>query len=70
MGIRTARVVVVVNVNPDGSVKSEYIQTSAGISAIDYAALVAARQSTYSPKTVDCRPVLGTYLFEVTVSSQ
>ncbi len=31
--------------------------------AIDQAALRAARESTYSPKLVDCSPTTGDYLF-------
>ncbi len=31
--------------------------------AIDQAALRAARQSTYSPKLVNCSPTTGDYIF-------
>jgi hypothetical protein len=31
--------------------------------SLDQAALRAARQSTYSPKLEDCKPVTGSYLF-------
>ncbi|MBV8433654.1 MAG: energy transducer TonB, partial [Candidatus Eremiobacteraeota bacterium] len=33
--------------------------------AMDQAALRAARQSSYSPKLVNCQPVQGDYLFRV-----
>lgn len=61
-GISCYVVEVVVTVNPDGTVKNAVIQKGWGEGAND-AALTAARESTYRPKTVNCRPVEGTYLF-------
>jgi TonB family protein len=53
---------VLVTVNPDGTVKNAVVKKSWGVGA-DYAAITAARQSTYRPKTVNCQPVEGTYIF-------
>jgi hypothetical protein len=53
---------VLVTVNPDGTVKSAVLQKSLGFGA-DERALTDARQSNYQPKTVNCKPVEGTYLF-------
>lgn len=61
-GIVCKVVEVVVTVNPDGTVKSAVVQRSWGAGA-DAAALAAARNSKYIPKTVNCQPVTGTYIF-------
>jgi TonB family protein len=55
---------VLVTVNPDGTVKDAVIKsgTDYGSGANDNA-LFAARNSTYKPKTVNCLPVEGTYLY-------
>jgi TonB family protein len=52
-----------VTLAPNGSVVSVLISKSSGNAAIDKAVAVAARQSKYSPKLVNCQPVQGTYLF-------
>jgi TonB family protein len=62
--VGTARVAV--TVSPTGTMESARIVQSTGNFALDQAALMAARQSTYSPKVVDCQPVTGDYLFMVT----
>jgi hypothetical protein len=49
-------------VNPDGTVKSAVERGSWGTGA-DAAALTAARNSKYVPATVNCQPVMGTYIF-------
>jgi TonB family protein len=54
---------MLVTIAPNGSVVSVLISKSSGNAAIDKAVAVAARQSKYSPKLVNCRPVQGTYLF-------
>ncbi|HZV76461.1 MAG TPA: TonB family protein [Candidatus Babeliales bacterium] len=61
---RTADVKVAVE--PNGSVKTISIYRSSGYYAFDLAAARAARQSTYSPKLVDCKPAEGIYLFKAT----
>jgi TonB family protein len=61
-GITCLVVEVVVTVNSDGTVKSALMQRSWGAGA-DAAALAAARKSKYIPKTVNCQPVTGTYIF-------
>ena len=61
-GIACKVVEVLVTVNPAGTVKSAVVQRSWGAGA-DAAALTAARNSKYIPKTVNCQPVTGTYIF-------
>ena len=61
-GIACLVVEVVVTVNPDGTVKSAVERGSWGTGA-DAAALTAARNSKYVPATVNCQPVMGTYIF-------
>jgi TonB family protein len=64
LGIVSAKVIV--TLSPTGSVIGIKIAQSTGNMALDHAALVAARQSTYSPKIVNCEPVAGDYMFRVT----
>jgi TonB family protein len=61
LGAVTVEVEVVVG--PAGKVSRAWIYKSSGDTAIDGAALHAARESTYSPKLVNCRPTEGNYLF-------
>lgn len=58
--IGKVQVTVVVTIGPSGSLVNARIAQSAGAMAIDQAALSAARQSTYTPKIVNCQPVQGT----------
>jgi TonB family protein len=48
-----------------GAVRSATIAESSGNEFLDQAAVLAARQQTYSPQIVDCRPVGGSYLVAV-----
>jgi TonB family protein len=54
---------VLVTVNPDGAVKGAAVQKSSGVLAVDNAVVRAARASSYQPRTEDCGPVQGTYVF-------
>jgi TonB family protein len=63
IGIGPVTVQVEVTVGPSGNLVSASIYKSANNMAIDQAALRAARESTYSPKLVDCNAVQGQYLF-------
>lgn len=56
--------VVEVTVEPDGTIKSAKIWKSSGTPDGDRTALAAARNSTYSPATLNCKPVEGKYLFK------
>ena len=58
---------VLVTVNPDGTVKDAVVQRSWGRGFDDYA-LETARTSKYIPKTIDCKPVLGTYMYRVFIT--
>ncbi len=60
-----ATAIVHVIVAPNGTVGSDALTTSTGNPNLDAAALQAARQSTYSPKVVDCHAVPGDYFFKV-----
>jgi protein TonB len=53
--------VVVVTLTPAGTVAGARIERSTGYSALDNAAINAARLSTYTPAKVDGRPLGGTY---------
>ena len=53
---------MLVTVNPDGTVRSAVVRGSWGAGS-DNRALAAARDSTYVPATVNCKPVEGTYIF-------
>jgi TonB family protein len=51
-----------ITIGPSGNIQDAEISKSSGNDAIDQAALRAARQSTYSPKLVNCQPTTGSYL--------
>jgi len=55
-------------VEADGSARAS-IERSSGYLALDMAVLRAAKASTYEPKTVDCKPVEGTYIFRFSAFS-
>jgi TonB family protein len=57
LGIGPVVVYVQVTVNPDGSLAHAVIARSSNNSAIDSAALRAARQSLYSPRIVNCSAI-------------
>lgn len=64
---RMVTVKVLDTIAADGSLQSATISDGSGNVALDQASLSAARQSSYVPKYVDCKPVSGgTYLFSVT----
>lgn len=54
---------VTVTVSPNGKVSAAKVLRSSGTDAVDQAVVTAARQSTYSPKIVNCTPVEGSYIF-------
>lgn len=56
---------VKVDLEPTGTVRDATIAQSSGNEFLDEAALLAARQQTYSPQIVDCRPESGSYLLGV-----
>lgn len=58
--------VIEVTIAPSGALEEAHVVQSANNMALDQAALVAARQTIYSPKTVRCVPTTGVYLFKVT----
>lgn len=53
-------------IGPSGSLQNVRVMRSSGNSALDAAALDAARRSRFSPKVVNCAPVTGQYLFRIT----
>lgn len=55
--------IVDVTVGISGKPTDFTVSKSSGYADIDQATLRAARWSTYSPKMVDCNPVVGTYPF-------
>ncbi|HEY3676039.1 MAG TPA: M56 family metallopeptidase [Candidatus Tumulicola sp.] len=59
-----------VTVDADGRPASAKIVKSSGSATIDSAAVAAAMHSTYRAKTVNCKAVIGTYLFRVDVSKK
>ena len=63
LGLGAVTVEVEVTVGASGNLVSASVYKSSNNSAIDQAALRAARQSTYSPRLVDCNPTTGDYLF-------
>jgi TonB family protein len=63
LGLGAVTVEVEVTVGPSGNLVNANVYKSSSNMAIDQAALRAARQSTYSPKLVDCSPTTGNYLF-------
>jgi TonB family protein len=48
-----------------GTIRNAMIFESSGNELLDRAAVLAARQQTYSPQIVDCQPVGGSYLITV-----
>lgn len=63
LGLGPVTVLVQVTISATGSLQSAKIYQSSNNMSIDQSALSAARQSSYSPKIVNCKPVEGTYLF-------
>ena len=63
LGLGAVTVNVEVTVGPSGNLVTAKVYKSSGNMSIDQAALRAARQSTYSPKLVNCEPTTGDYLF-------
>jgi TonB family protein len=63
LGLGAVTVEVEVTVGPSGNLITAKVYKSSSNMAIDQAALRAARQSTYSPKLVECSPTQGDYLF-------
>ena len=61
---------VLVTIAPSGRVIHTTVLHSTGDSTLDNAVVVAARQSTYSPKQVSCNPVQGRYIFHVEFKPQ
>lgn len=56
-------VIITITVTAKAEVAGASIVQTSGTPIIDMAALLAARQSTYSPKIANCSPVAGTYMF-------
>lgn len=63
-------VIVKITLSASASVLDASVLQSSGNSSIDRAALSAARQSSYSPKIEDCKPVEGTYSFRANFDPQ
>lgn len=63
LGLGPVSVEVLVTIGASGSLLGAVIRTSSSNVAIDQAALRAARQSTYLPELVNCRPTDGTFMF-------
>jgi TonB family protein len=63
LGLGAVSVEVEVTVGPSGNLVSASVYKSSNNMSIDQAALRAARQSTYSPKLINCSPTTGNYLF-------
>lgn len=62
---RTTFVDLILVIGPTGNLKSVQLNKSSGNSALDAAAMDAARRSTFSPKVVNCNAVIGQYMFRV-----
>lgn len=62
-GLGAVTVLVRITLSPGASVMNASILQSSGNMSIDQSAMVAARQSSYAPKLVNCQPVEGTYSF-------
>ncbi|MBV8117725.1 MAG: TonB family protein [Candidatus Eremiobacteraeota bacterium] len=63
LGLGAVSVEVKVTVGPSGNLVGAEVYKSSNNMSIDQAALRAARQSTYSPKLINCSPTTGDYLF-------
>lgn len=61
----TGTALVQVDLSSNGAVRNATISESSGNDKLDRAALVAARQQTYTPQIVGCRPVSGSYVIIV-----
>ncbi|MEO6991484.1 MAG: TonB family protein [Candidatus Baltobacteraceae bacterium] len=66
----TGTVNVEVTLTAGGSVVSTSVYKSSGNSALDQAAIAAAKQSSFAPATKDCQPVGGSYLFRADFEGQ
>lgn len=55
---------VLVSIGADGHVQNATVKKSSGNVQIDRAVLDAAKASSYSAQTVNCRPEAGTYVFQ------
>jgi len=64
-----AQTAILVQINANGTLRRASVVKSSGIADLDYAALIAADNSTYSPEIRNCRHVQGSYYFRVTFSA-
>lgn len=55
--------IVVVTIGPQGNVESASTWKTSGYRALDESAISAARKSEYTPKVVNCKAIIGRYLF-------
>ena len=62
-------VLVQLTVDALGTVRHPNVQKSSGNAAIDSAATLAAINSTYAPKVINCRATSATYLFRADFSN-
>jgi TonB family protein len=62
---RSGTAVIQVDLAGAGAIRNAMIFESSGNQFLDRAALLAARQQTYSPQIVGCEPVSGSYLITV-----
>ncbi len=60
---------VLVTISPGGALESARIEHSSGNGAIDREALRVARTSTYSPAMRECKPVTGSYLLRLDLTT-
>jgi TonB family protein len=63
LGLGAVTLEVEVTVGANGNFIGAQVYKSSGNMAIDQAALLAARESSYSPRMVDCQPTQGGSLF-------
>ncbi|MEO6836255.1 MAG: TonB family protein [Candidatus Tumulicola sp.] len=63
LGLGPVSVEVEVTVGPSGNLVGAKIYKTSNNMSIDQSALRAARQSSYSPKLIDCSPTTGDYIF-------
>lgn len=59
----SGKVLVRIDLGSDGSVNEASVYLSSGSDLLDYAALEAARASTYQPAIFRCEPSSGSYIF-------
>jgi TonB family protein len=62
---RSGTAVIQVDLADTGAIRVATIFESSGNQFLDRAAILAARQQTYSPQIVGCQPVGGSYLITV-----